>query len=166
MDELHYPTTRYILAKYVLKIPLGEDAPGWACGRLMAGDDTLHLVLLAGMTGREIACEVDDCFRSCIQELNLKLPEIDKATIDYAQEISRLYLDGRLTLGHYFQKFLEFHTLNSAPTVLEGFYQLAWTWHDFETQDFPGSFDLDLVGFHEDLAREINQLIAIKTDHD
>lgn len=161
MAELYYPTTRYILAKFVIKNRLGKDAPGWACGRLIAGDDTPHLAMLAGMTGSENAFELEDYFRRTIQELHLQLPDNARAVLDYAQEISRLYLDGQLPLKLYLQEFIELFYAEGAGHEIHPFYMLANAWDDLQFSDFSYYYDVTRENFEEALLREIHALMVL-----
>ena len=162
MNELHYPTTRYILTKFVIYNRLGKDAPDWACGRLIAGDDTPHLAMLAGMTGSENAFELEDYFRRTIHELHLQWPDNSKAVLDYAREISRLYLDGQLPMKLYLQEFIELHYAEGAGPEIYPFYMLAHAWNDFQYSEFSYYYDVTQENFEEALLREIDQLMAGK----
>lgn len=163
MNELHYPTTRYILTKFVIYNRLGKDAPDWACGRLIAGDDTPHLAMLAGMTGSENAFELEDYFRRTIHELHLQLPDNARAVLDYAQEISWLYLDARILLKPYLQEFIDLYFAEGAGPEIYPFYMLANAWDDLQFSDFSYYYDVNRANFQEALAREINLLMAMKT---
>lgn len=166
MAELHYPTTRYILAKFVIQNRLGKDAPDWACGRLVAGDDTPHLAMLAGMTGLENAFELDDYFRRTIHELHLQLPDNSKAVIDYAQEISQSYLDGRLPLKPYLEEFIDLYFTEGAGPEIQSLYLLAWSWHDLQFGYDSYHYDVNRENFDEVLNREIHVLMEVKSGHD
>lgn len=161
MAQLQYPTTRYILAKFVIKNRLGKDAPDWACGRLIAGDDTPHLAMLAGMSGSENAFELEDYFRRTIHELHLQLPDNARAVLDYAQEISRLYLDGQLPLKLYLQEFIELFYAEGARPEIHPFYMLANAWDDLQFSDFSYYYDVTRENFEEALLREIHALMVL-----
>lgn len=160
MEKLHYPTTRYILAKYVIYNRLGKEAPDWACGRLVAGDDTPYLAMLAGMTGSENAFELEDYFLQTVHELHLQLPDNTKAVLDYAWEISRDYLDGRLPLKPYLEEFIDLYFVEGAGPEITPLYELAWAWNDLQFRYESYFYGVNRDNFDEVLTREINVLMT------
>lgn len=157
MTENDYPSTNYILSRFSLFHRLGKAAPDWATGRLIAGDDMPSLRILAGMSGDEFACEIEDYFLRTLKEMKLVLPVKDKALLSYVQEICRLYQNSRLSLKDFIDRIMEIHYQDETHLTSQ-LNHLAWVW----SEDFRYNEDITADNFDWELRREIDKIIAMK----
>jgi hypothetical protein len=86
-----------LIARRGMHRALGADAAEWATQQLAQGCDTPHLRQLAGTTGAENTFELEELFDRTARELGLAIPSPDDAIVDYARELTRDYLDQRVS---------------------------------------------------------------------
>ena len=69
----------------------------WAIERLVAGQDSASLRVLAGLDPRSTWFEADDLFVRSARELGVEPPERTAAVRAHAREVARGLLDGRVS---------------------------------------------------------------------
>ncbi len=92
-----YSTTA-MFGKRAMSQLSAEDYIDWAVQMLMQDCDSRHLRILAGL-GRKTtsAFEAEDYFLRCMKELNLSVPDSEKAIWAYAREAAQEIVDGRIS---------------------------------------------------------------------
>jgi len=126
-------STAEILMLKVLKKPDNKAWVKWAYEMMLAGFETEHLVILAGMEEPFDFFEMQNLTDKVLGELDLDYANIELVTKDYVAYVSIQALEGKLNVGN------AFYTLKSLYQELNHFqpltecYLLYHAWEELQT---------------------------------